>query len=283
MTSIQAIEIQRKTLANGHIIITYKAGDFVYYNEYLNEEDAQQKDTTKLLSKSYIQKDKTGGYTHIYVHPQKPSQILKTLAYNKENQLYLETHFGENKNKTLMRTYHNNVLQNAWSYSESGQIKLGTFYKKNNQNKYEISGISHPIFDKSNELSHLVLMETLPDGHATGFVLERTFYLSNKPAIRVNYTKINNGNTVKEEILSHEDGKWVLVSDGYLKEQLRSIFKEMISLEPKTKGFGSMLEKNSDISFEELYYHDVLQFKKSHPDLHVFIPITETTQQIKPA
>lgn len=275
MTTIKAIELQRKTIKNGHIIVTYQAGDFVYYNEYENETAANEKNAQKILSKSYIQKESTGGYTHIYVNPQNPTQILKTLVYNSKNQLQSETHFAENKNKSLVRFYSNSLLTHAWSYSENGEIKLGTFYKKNETGKYDISHISKPVFDNKKELSHLVMMETFTDGRPTGKIIERTFYLLNKPAIRVNYVASQTTGATTELIYSQEKGKWVQVTDQDIQKQLKSIFKKMISLESFQNTPQLTLEKNSNITFEELYYHDITLFKETHSDLKVFIPHTD--------
>ncbi|MBO7244567.1 MAG: hypothetical protein J6V53_04730 [Alphaproteobacteria bacterium] len=282
MKPVKAIELERKKIANGHVIVTYQAGDFVYYNEYENEQAANEKQAQSVLSKSYIQKDKNGSFTHIYVHPQKNTQVLKTLLYNKDNQLTLETHYYENKKKSLVRFYSNGVLTHAWSYTEQANIKLGTYYKKNAQNKYDITHLSKPIYDKKGELSHLVMMETFPNGNPTGTITERTFYLLNKPSIRVNYIPSNTNTEQSEIIYSQENGKWIRVTDHEIAKQLQNIFKQMIILESNRTPSSSTLEKNSNITFEELYYKDVFLFKQTHSDVHVFTHQNETTPYKKP-
>lgn len=282
MNPIKAIELERKKLANGHIIITYQAGDFIYYNEYENEQTANERDAQKVLSKSYIQKTKNGGFSHIYVHPQTPTLILKTLSYDQNNRLVLETHFFENKNKSLIRFYSNGILTHAWSYTEQGELKLGTYYQKNNQNKYDITHISKPIFDDKGELTHLVMLETLANGKPTGKITERTFYLLNKPAVRVEYIENTQSNTLNEIIYSYENNQWLQVTNPDLEQQLKNIFKKMIAFESDKNAIQLTLERNSNITFEELYYQDVLLFKQTHPDLHVFIPQSKNKPSDQP-
>lgn len=275
MNATNAVELNKKTLANGHVIITYKDGNFIYHNEYLNETDSQNKDPNKIISKSYIQKDKTGGHTHIYVNPQQQDIILKTVSYNSNNQIMLETHFWENKNKKLIRFYSNGLLTQAWEYTEKGEMKQGISYKRNTQNKYEVISVSIPVFNQKNELSHLIVKETNPNGHPTGKIIERTFYLLNKPSIRDCYI-LNEISGQKEEIiLSNENGKWCEVKDRNIQKQLLSIFKKLIQLETSKNSSNVTLEKNSNVTFEDLYYHDVLKFKQTHSDLRVFIPEKE--------
>ncbi len=283
MNQIKAVELERKKIANGHIIITYQAGDFVYYNEYENEQAILEKNPQKIISKSYIQKSQNGGFMHIYVHPQSPTQILKTLTYDKNNRITLETHYYENKNKSLVRFYSEGTLTHAWNYTEQGEIKLGTYYQKNEQNKYEISHISKPIFDNKNELSHLVMFETEANGKPTGKITERLFYLLNNPSVRVNYVYDSQTNESNEIIYSNENGKWLRVTNSELEHQLKNIFKKMIAFESsKNASIHLTLEKNSNVTFEELYYHDVLLFKQTHSDLQVFIPQSKTSPSDQP-
>ena len=282
MNQIKAVELERKKIANGHVIVTYQAGDFVYYNEYENEQAISEKNSQKIISKSYIQKSQNGGFTHIYVHPQNNTQLLKTLTYDKNNRLTLETHFYANKNKSLVRFYSDGILTHAWNYTENGEIKLGTYYQKNNQNKYEISHISKPIFDNKNELTHLVMMETDATGKPTGKIIERMFYLLNKPSIRVNYIKNPQTNKSDEIIYSHENGKWLRVANKELEKQLKNIFEKLIAFESSKNAIQLTLEKNSNVSFEELYYHDVFLFKQTHSDLQVFIPQSNSSSSEQP-
>ncbi len=282
MNQIKAVELERKKIANGHVIVTYQAGDFVYYNEYESEQAIAEKNPQKIISKSYIQKSQNGSFQHIYVHPQNPTQILKTLSYDQNNRIILETHYYENKNKSLVRFYSDGILTHAWNYTEQGEIKLGTYYQKNSQNKYEISHISKPIFDNKNELTHLVMLKTDATGNPTGKIIERMFYLLNKPAIRVNYIHNLKSNEFNEIIYSNENGKWLRVTNQELEHQLKNIFKKMIALESSKNAVQLTLEKNSNIDFEELYYHDVLLFKQTHSDLHVFIPQSKTSPSDQP-
>ena len=293
MAETEQIELNRKILPNGQVAVVYKSNGRIFRDLYASEADANTQDARKVLSRSYQKKEDQNKTTMVFIDPLNPSRILKTLKYSDQNVLLEETHFNIDNQKTLTRTYQKGILNQAWTFDTDGKIKSGVQYKVNAQGKYEIASISKPIFDSKGELSHTVQQETTPDGKPTGFISQRVFYLCNLPFVRANYTKDpENPNKVLLTISSLEEGVWKPVTDATLRNHLKSIFQDVITLEdgqlPQTtqekvveqeptnqpQPSSSVLGQNANIEFNEMYYDEIDAFRDDHPSLKV-IPISK--------
>lgn len=268
--------LNKRKLSNGHVIVSYKLGDSIVHDEYTSQADADAGNQDNLVSKAYAQKDENGNNTLVYVNPQKTSQILKTITYDANNKPSEEIHFDTNQRQTLLRYYYNGILNQDWLLNpQTGQIKTGYQYKKNEQGRYDIISVSKPVYAPNGELSHTIQTKSTPNGKSTGEILQRVFYLCNLPFVRATYTK--NPQNPEEPLMtisSLEDGQWEPVTDKILEKHLTSIFDKAISLENKPQERTSVLAKNSNLNFQELYLEDVTEFKKSNPSLQI-IPLSD--------
>ena len=267
MTNTAPVELNRRNLQNGHVVITYKKDGLIYYDEYLSSEDAAIQNKEALLSRAYAKRNKLGRNMLVYIDVTKrttPPTILKVLTYDKQNKLSEEIVYDKNEKKTLSRFYVNGALDQDWTYDPiSGQLTLGIQYKKNEKGRYDIVSMSTPIYAPNGELSHTIQKKTTPAGEFTGEVLQRVFYLCNLPFVKVSYTE--NPEDPKQpisQIYSLDDGQWTLVTDPTLKKHLIPILEDAVSIEGEKAPRRKTLEKYSNIHFEELTYADVLAFKK---------------------
>ncbi len=274
MVSIQQTEMSRKYLSNGHVVVSYKLGGTFFHDEYKSLTDAEKKDPTTVIAKSYNQKDENGNLMRVYVNPQKTAQILRIVTYDANNKPAEEVHFDTHQNKTLLRYYHNGNLNQDWILNpNTGQIKTGYQYKKNADGKYDILSVSKPVYAPNGDLSHTVQTATTTDGKPTGQILQRVFYLCNLPFVRASYTyDKKNYSQPTTTIFSLEDGQWEPVTNEALIEHLNAIFKRAINLETPAKEKTSVLAQNSDLDFKELSYEDVQNFKKINPSIQVLSP-----------
>ena len=293
MNATEQIEISKKNLPNGQVAVVYKKNNRVFRDIYASQSDATTQDPKKVLSRSYQRKEDLNRTTLVFVDPLNPSRVLKTLKYSDQNVLLEEVHFNENNQKKLVRTYQKGVLDQAWTFDpETGKIKSGVQYRKNEKGSYEIISVSKPIFDAKGELSHTVQQEATPDGKPTGFITQRVFYLCNLPFVKANYSRDKeNPKKILLTISSLEEGVWQPVTDPTLRNHLKSIFQDVITLEadqlpsptltshqePEKQPSSSVLGKNANIEFTELYYDEVDAFRQENPSLKIF-PVSKIKQ-----
>lgn len=277
MTDATPIELNRKNLQNGHVVITYKMNGQVYYDEYLSAKDATKQDKSTLVSRAYAKKNKIGRNMLVYVDITKkknPLPVLKILTYDKQNKLSEEIVFDKNEKKTLSRFYVNGMLDQDWTYDpQTGNLNLGIQYKRNKDGAYDIISISTPIYTQKGELSHTIQKKTTPSGEFTGDVLQRVFYLCNLPFVKVCYTE-NQADPSRpiSKIYSLDDGQWNLVTDSTLLKHLIPILEDAVSIEGNRAPRRASLEKYKSYSFAELSYNDVLEFKKINPSVQILAP-----------
>ena len=277
MINTAPVELNRRNLQNGHVVITYKKDGLIYYDEYSSSTDATNQNKSALISRAYAKKNKLGRNMLVYIDINKSQTspaILKVLTYDKQNKLSEEIIYDKNEKKTLSRFYVNGLLDQDWAYDpDSGQLTLGVQYQKNTKGRYDIVSISTPIYAPNGELSHTIQKKTTPAGDPTGEVLQRVFYLCNLPFVKVAYTE-NPADPRRpiSQIYSLENGQWTLVSDPTLKKHLIPILEDAVAIEGEKAPRRKTLETHSNIHFEELTYNDVLAFKKINPSVQILTP-----------
>ncbi|MBQ8250730.1 MAG: hypothetical protein IJY92_02310 [Alphaproteobacteria bacterium] len=277
MTSTQPIELNRRNLQNGHVVITYKKDGLIFYDEYLSADDASERNKEALISRAYAKKNKLGRNMLVYIDAnaiQTTPSILKVLTYDKQNKLSEEIIYDKQERKTLSRFYVNGMLDQDWTYDpNTGHLTLGLQYKKNEKGRYDVVSVSTPIYAQNGDLSHTIQRKATSSGELTGEVLQRVFYLCNLPFVKVTY--IENPEDPKRpfsQIYSLDDGQWTLVTNTTLKKHLIPILEDAVSIEGEKAPKRKTLEKYSNIHFEELTYADVLAFKKINPSVQILAP-----------
>ncbi len=277
MSNTEIIELNRKHLSNGHVVVSYKANDQVYYDEYLSEQDVLEKNKRAIVSRAYAKKNKIGRNMLVYIDPntnQNAPRVLKTLVYDRQNKLSEETVFNAEGVKVLSRFYQNGILEKDWTFDgKTGRLISGIQYRKNTVGKYDIISLSTPIYNENGELSHTIQKKTNEKGVPTGEILQRVFYLCNLPFVRVSYTEDKkNPLNPSSRIYSLDEGKWNIVTDKALIKHLIPILEEAVSCEGKNAPQRSFLDTHSNIHFSELTYDDVLAFKKLNPTVQILTP-----------
>ena len=218
MTNTQPVELNRRNLQNGHVVITYKKDGLIFYDEYLSPADATEQNKSALVSRAYAKRNKLGRNMLIYIDINKnqtPPAVLKVLTYDKQNKLSEEIVYDKNEKKTLSRFYVDGHLDQDWTYDpDTGLLTLGVQYQKNSKGRYDIMSVSTPIYAPNGELSHTIQKKTTPSGEPTGEVLQRVFYLCNLPFVKVTYTENpTDPRRPISKIYSLDNGQWTLVTD----------------------------------------------------------------------
>ena len=277
MTNTQPVELNRRNLQNGHVVITYKKDGLIYYDEYLSAADAAEQNKSALISRAYARRNKLGRNMLVYVDinkSQTPPAVVKVLTYDKQNKLSEEIVYDKNEKKTLSRFYVDGLLDQDWTYDpDTGLLTLGVQYQKNSKGRYDIISVSTPIYAPNGELSHTIQKKTTPSGEPTGEVLQRVFYLCNLPFVKVAYTENpEDPRHPISQIYSLDNGQWTVVTDAALKKHLIPILEDAVAIEGEKAPRRKTLEAHSNIHFEELTYADVLAFKKINPSVQILTP-----------